>query len=112
MYTQSHIYITSNKHTLSQNYAQKKLYTAYFSPSSQSSSEHVLFIVATDKGDPMRSTSVQVTVNLEDINEFAPVFQFSEDFPDGVYTVETLSSARSGKLWLLCGYMLVVQWNL
>ena len=55
--------------------------------------------MATDRGDPARSTSVLVTVTVGDINEFAPVFQYSsEEFPDGEYTVETLSTARAGEL--------------
>ena len=57
-----------------------------------------MYIVATDRGDPARSTSVLVTVTVDDINEFAPEFQYSrEDFPDGVYSVETLSTARAGE---------------
>ena len=56
-----------------------------------------MYIVATDRGDPRLSASVLVTVLVEDVNEFNPEFQFSEeDFPDGVYTIETLSSARTG----------------
>ena len=55
-------------------------------------------IIATDKGDPPLSASVLVTVAVDDVNEFAPEFQYSkEDFPDGVYTVETLSTARAGQ---------------
>ena len=54
-------------------------------------------IVATDRGDPALSTSVLITVAIDDINEFAPEFQYSEeDFPDGEYTIETLSTARAG----------------
>ena len=64
----------------------------------QDSSEHEVYIVVTDKGDPTLSASVLVTVQVDDVNEFSPVFQFSEeDFPDGEYRVETLSTAREGK---------------
>ena len=64
----------------------------------QTASEHEVYIVATDRGDPVRSTSVLVTITVGDINEFTPEFQYSrEDFPDGVYTVETLSTARAGE---------------
>ena len=67
-----------------------------FSP--QTVSEHEVFIVATDRGDPVRSTSVLVTVAVDDINEFSPEFEYSEeDFPDGVYYIETLSTARAGE---------------
>lgn len=63
----------------------------------QTSSEFEVYIVATDRGDPVASTSVLVTVVVDDVNEYAPEFQFpEEDFPDGVYTVETLSTARAG----------------
>ena len=55
--------------------------------------------MATDRGDPALSSSVLVTVVVDDVNEFAPEFQFSEeDFPDGEYRVETLSTARAGRL--------------
>ena len=55
-------------------------------------------IVATDRGDPALSTSVLITVAVDDINEFAPEFQYSEeDFPDGEYIIETLSTARAGR---------------
>lgn len=64
----------------------------------QSSSEYEVYIVASDRGDPVLSASVQVTVTIDDVNEFAPVFQYpKDDFPDGTYTVSTLSTARAGK---------------
>ncbi|XP_013390955.1 cadherin-related tumor suppressor-like [Lingula anatina] len=51
-----------------------------FDPASLASNRHQLIVVASDQGVPRRSTEVVVTVNIEDANNNAPVFNKTSYF--------------------------------
>lgn len=56
----------------------------------ETAAEHQILVIATDRGHPALSTVANVTVLVDDVNEFAPVFSMQ------VYTRETVFTTTIG----------------